>query len=191
MRSSPVVIGFSGHRNLDHHELVGTRIEQLLCELRDCASCAEHSVVVLTGVAEGADMLCVEAAMTLSIPTRVLLPLPEEQFSQDFSSPDLWNRAQLLIAKAQSQSIANPVCLIEGPPVRPHCYARLADNMVESARILIAVWNGEPASGPGGTAEVVELARKRLLPLVLINPVDCTISFEGDVKLALQSKLQC
>ncbi|GAA4857160.1 hypothetical protein GCM10023222_04650 [Saccharopolyspora cebuensis] len=42
--------------------------------------------------------------------------------------------------------------------------------MIERADLLIAVWDGEPARGPGGTADVVEAARARGLPVTVVWP---------------------
>ena len=34
---------------------------------------------------------------------------------------------------------------------------------------MIAVWDGKPARGPGGTAQIVEHARRVQKPLILIS----------------------
>ena len=39
--------------------------------------------------------------------------------------------------------------------------------------VLIAIWDGQPARGPGGTAEVVALARDRNLPVAWIYSGQC------------------
>jgi hypothetical protein len=42
--------------------------------------------------------------------------------------------------------------------------------MIEQADELFAVWDGKPARGYGGTADVVDAARKRGLPVTVIWP---------------------
>ena len=42
--------------------------------------------------------------------------------------------------------------------------------MIEEADELLAVWDGKPARGYGGTADVVQAARKRDLPVIVIWP---------------------
>ena len=42
--------------------------------------------------------------------------------------------------------------------------------MVDRCDVLIAVWDGEPARGPGGTAEIVAYALERGRPIVHIRP---------------------
>jgi hypothetical protein len=42
--------------------------------------------------------------------------------------------------------------------------------MIQQADRLFAVWDGKPARGYGGTADVVAYARERDIPLVVIWP---------------------
>jgi hypothetical protein len=42
--------------------------------------------------------------------------------------------------------------------------------MIGEADALVAVWDGKPARGYGGTADVVEAARERGLPVTVIWP---------------------
>ena len=43
-------------------------------------------------------------------------------------------------------------------------------DMFNRADRLVAVWDGEPARGYGGTADIVEAARDRELPITVIWP---------------------
>lgn len=49
-------------------------------------------------------------------------------------------------------------------------YATLGQMLVRQADLLIALWDGAPARGPGGTAEVVSEARRSGVPVVWIDP---------------------
>jgi tetratricopeptide (TPR) repeat protein len=55
-------------------------------------------------------------------------------------------------------------------------YLAAGKRVVELSDILIAVWNGQPAKGKGGTADIVAYARDNGVPLVHLNPVDRTIT---------------
>ncbi|WP_345494345.1 hypothetical protein [Nocardia callitridis] len=46
--------------------------------------------------------------------------------------------------------------------------------MLEEADELLAVWDGQPARGYGGTADVVAAARDRAMPVTVIWPVGAT-----------------
>ena len=45
-----------------------------------------------------------------------------------------------------------------------------SEEMPSSADSLIAIWDSNPSGGYGGTADVVEAARKRGLPVTVIWP---------------------
>lgn len=51
--------------------------------------------------------------------------------------------------------------------------------MLDASDVLVAVWDGEPAQGLGGTAEIVELARHLKKPLLWIYAHDGTTKFEN------------
>jgi hypothetical protein len=44
--------------------------------------------------------------------------------------------------------------------------------------VLVALWDGQPSRGKGGTAEIVEYARKRKRPILIISTTDCTSILE-------------
>jgi hypothetical protein len=54
-------------------------------------------------------------------------------------------------------------------------YLAAGQRVVELSDILIAVWNGEPARGKGGTADVVAFAVARGVPFIHIDPTKHTI----------------
>lgn len=43
--------------------------------------------------------------------------------------------------------------------------------IVQHVDLLLAVWDGEPAQGLGGTADIVALARNRTLATIVLDPV--------------------
>ena len=55
---------------------------------------------------------------------------------------------------------------------------------VDGSDVLIAVWDGEPARGRGGTAEVVAYARSLGKPVVLIDSNTLEVTRENLQKLA-------
>lgn len=56
----------------------------------------------------------------------------------------------------------------------PESYMAASALMIDSADELLAVWDGQPARGYGGTADVVAYARTRNLPIHLIWPPGST-----------------
>ena len=57
-----------------------------------------------------------------------------------------------------------------GPqPTREDAYLAAGHAVVDDADVVLALWDGRPARGRGGTAEVVEYARSLGRPLVWID----------------------
>jgi hypothetical protein len=54
-------------------------------------------------------------------------------------------------------------------------YLAAGQRVVELSDIVLAVWNGKPAKGKGGTADVVAYAIRRGMPLIHINPISRTV----------------
>lgn len=55
-------------------------------------------------------------------------------------------------------------------------YMAAGERVVELADLMLAVWDGKPARGKGGTADVVKLATSKGVPVVHINPVTRTVT---------------
>ena len=53
----------------------------------------------------------------------------------------------------------------------PSDYLAAGCRVAALADLLLAVWDGEPARGRGGTADVVAFARRNLIPYVHLNPL--------------------
>ena len=54
-------------------------------------------------------------------------------------------------------------------PLREAAYAAAGLAVLDRCDLLIALWDGMPARGPGGTGDQVAEARARALPLVWIH----------------------
>lgn len=53
---------------------------------------------------------------------------------------------------------------------RARRYATLGQLLVRQADLVIALWNGQPAAGSGGTADVVQDARRSGVPVLWLRP---------------------
>ncbi|HEY4018254.1 MAG TPA: hypothetical protein VGM75_06180 [Pseudonocardiaceae bacterium] len=49
-------------------------------------------------------------------------------------------------------------------------YMAASEHILSTADALIAVWDGQPSTDYGGTADVVEAARKRGIPVTRVWP---------------------
>jgi hypothetical protein len=65
---------------------------------------------------------------------------------------------------------ASLVTVLPAGGSREAAYAQVGHYVVDRSDVLVAVWDGLPARGPGGTAEIVAHARDRGVPLFLVSP---------------------
>ena len=132
----------------------------------DCFATDRSSFVLVSAMADGADQIAAEAALELGFSLQAVLPFARDEYRRDFERADAATRFDALLGKAQR--------VLELPGVReqaPEAYMMAGRAMVAHCDVLIAVWDGLPARGRGGTAEVVQLAIKRGSPVIHL-PVD-------------------
>ena len=154
----PIVVGVTGHRRLRQQDLPALReaVRSLLLSLQE--RCPHSPVVLLCSLAEGADLLCADAAEELGIPLCAVLPLPREEFEKDFS-PEGKRCLDRHCARAEQ--------LFQAPRTEPRTAAlsdrddafRQAGIYVSAhCHILLALWDSKPGKRGCGTAEAVEFA---------------------------------
>jgi hypothetical protein len=171
-----LAIGFTGHRNIPHEDQSRQLIRDFLAKRKEMTSASVYGV---SSVAAGGDLLFAESCVALGIPLRVLLPLPVNQFCTDFDPPT-WSRAEQVMKEAISIEVVG-----EGD-VRSERYYACGLETVQQSELLLALWNGQPADGLGGTEEIVTFAKQLGRCVNWINSSDGTIqTFNQD---ALQEK---
>lgn len=144
-----VAIGFTGHRVLDDEAKCRKAI---LAFLEQRKTSAAGLVYGISSVASGGDLLFAESCIQLALPLRVLLPLPVEEFRKDFDEKS-WARAEEVLSKAASVEVTG------GNQPREECYYECGIETVQQSRLLLALWDGGPSQGLGGTEDVVSFAR--------------------------------
>ena len=138
----------------------------VLAGAADCFAAGEPRFVFVSALADGADQIAAEAALELGFSLQVALPFARDDYRRDFTRAGAAARFDALIAKAER--------VLELPGTRddePESYMMAGRATVAHCDVLIAVWDGLPARGRGGTADVVELAIKRGSPVIHL-PVD-------------------
>ena len=63
---------------------------------------------------------------------------------------------------------------LDGDPGQHKGYIAWGHTGVDRSSVLVAVWDGQPARGLGGTADVVAYARQRGVPMEVIWPQGAT-----------------
>jgi hypothetical protein len=65
--------------------------------------------------------------------------------------------------------------VLDTPGTDEDAYFAAGKRVVDLSHIMLAVWDGEPAKGKGGTADVVAYTIGKNVPLIHINPLSRTI----------------
>lgn len=155
------IVGFTGHRQIQDPALISAALGDALAFL---VRQTPGEWVALASVAEGGDQLFVEQALARGLSWHALLPLPAREFAKDFA-PEQWTKVEGLLAQAEHLHVGDEN---ESAP-RVDAYLDCGLETVNGSDLLIAVWDGEPARGKGGTAEVVEYARSIGRPIIVID----------------------
>jgi hypothetical protein len=138
----------------------------------------EHARAPITygiaGGASGGDILFHEVCAELGIPTRLYLALPPDKYivtSVQKAGPQWVDRFdQLVESHPEKRELCEEEKLPDWLVGRPgydfwqrNSLWLLNNALAEQERstTVIALWNGEPATRPGGTADLVEQARQR------------------------------
>ena len=153
------VVGFTGHRHLDDSDAAAAAIGAALASLRR-ESPGEW--IALSSIAKGSDQLFVREARAAGMSWHAILPLAKAEFAADFTPPD-WAVAEKALATADH------VYVINENGDREDSYLDCGIETVNGADVLIALWNGDPARGKGGTADVVQYAQSIGKPLMIID----------------------
>lgn len=121
---------------------------------------------LVSALAEGSDRIAATAALDTGYALDVVLPFASEEYARDFS--DEASRAEFdgLIERAQSVLVLDGTA--NGP--RDRAYEAAGVALLDNCDMLIAVWDGGPGRGRGGTREVIEEAARRGMAVVVISP---------------------
>lgn len=124
------------------------------------------SFVLVSPLAEGADQMAAEAALARGWQLQAILPFDRKTYLADFNDEDSRGNFDRLIAAAS--------CTLELPGDQHdplEAYVMAGRGTVAHCDILIAVWDGLPPRGRGGTGEIVDLAIQRGTAIIHI-PVE-------------------
>lgn len=158
-----IQIGVTGHRFLTELLKLQAGVDQALARIAQAYPGEGWTIV--SSLAEGADRLVVQRARLIRPETRLVVPLPlaAADYLQDFPSEE---------SRAEFTRLLGEAAEILGPPEaseRSQGYALAGQMMLARSHVLVALWDGQPARGRGGTAEVVQWARQRGLPLAWVH----------------------
>ncbi|WP_043619741.1 hypothetical protein [Nonomuraea candida] len=149
-------IGVTGHMNLtpETARLVSDALRAHLASL-------DGDLVGVSCIARGADSLFAEAVLAAGGDLEVVLPSRDYRHAK--VKPDHAEQFDRLMT-------AVTVRFMDFDHASREAYEAANEAVLSSIDELVAVWDGRPGTGRGGTAEVVAEAQDRGLPVTVIWP---------------------
>lgn len=144
-------MGVAGHRGYLNFDLVSKAIEKALRKV--FVTYGETPIVILSPLAEGADRHVVWPALeNYEVELTVPVPMETTNYLLDFKTN---------APKAEFAGLLERTTQVIQLPTagrRKDCYQAAGYDILDHSDALIALWDGAPARGVGGTAQIV---RKR------------------------------
>jgi len=162
--TASLVVAISGHRDLYDEDLplLQKSVHEVLKTLHK--TYPDTALLLLTGLAEGADRVAVRAMKEFGFPYIAVLPMKADLYRIDFQSPESVAEFDSMLQGAANK-IELPNC--EGvtdhelnfprAPKRNVQYHALGRFLTQYSQVLIAIWDGDAEIKQGGTNHVIRL----------------------------------
>jgi hypothetical protein len=159
--SDIVKIGVSGHRFLIDTPFLRNSVINIF---ENIYSIHPHSKFqIISPLALGADQLVAECGLEKPETSLiVLLPLPVDEYTEEFSAGEKEKFLELFSKREKTLQVP-----FTGK--NDDAYLFLGKYLLDLVDYLIVLWNGKPARGSGGTAQIVKLASLKQLPTAWVR----------------------
>lgn len=149
-------VGCTGHQQMPDEALshATSELRATLTEIPD--------LIGLTSLAAGADQLFAETV--LAVGGELHVKVPSRRYEESFETPSQTVAYERLVAAAAVAEVLD----FEEPSEQAFYAAGKA--VVDDCDLLLAVWDGQPAKGLGGSADVVHYALTQGTPVRVIWP---------------------
>jgi hypothetical protein len=177
-------IGITGHRDVTaaHPGLtteIANAVEYIIERLATDPGRVRSGEIALTAVsalAEGADRLVADEILKRGgSRLEIILPLPPEDYRHDFGSPASVDEFDEIRKKHGSTAD-----IVQTAGSREEAYELAGHAVVDRSDVMIVVWDGEPARGRGGTAEIYSYAQRWQKPILLISISENSAKLDTD-----------
>lgn len=148
-------LGITGHQDLPP-----AAVDRIARELKRLIA-DQSPLVGLSSLAKGADQLF--AACVLDAGQALEAVLPCREYVEAFEPADRSDYLALLTR------VSKTVTLDFGPP-SADAFLAAGEYLARHVDHLVAVWDGGPAQGRGGTADIVAYARSQQVPVTVVWP---------------------
>jgi hypothetical protein len=155
-------IGVTGHRNIYENDALVSAIDEQLMLLKK----ENRSFEILSPLADGADMLVAERAIeVLDAKLKVLFPFDPSVYqcgSKKYAYGGIEQKERFKRLLNKAIETKNTGWINSNPDDRNmrEQFEKCGQSIVEQCDVLIALYDGKPSKGKGGTAEIVEYAKR-------------------------------
>jgi predicted Rossmann fold nucleotide-binding protein DprA/Smf involved in DNA uptake len=153
-----MVIGITGHSNLSD-----SSVGLVAGEIRDILKpYAEDDLVGITCLAHGADQIFAQAVIDLG--GKIAVVIPAGDYADRIPNPESRTRFDGFLSQA--------LAVYEMPFATsgPEAYFAASTELIRRSGILMAVWDGTPPDGKGGTADAVRYAKEQNRDVLVVWP---------------------
>ncbi len=156
-------IGITGHQNLGSAETITWLSNVLRSAIRQ-----NNIDFGLSSLAVGADQLFVEVLKDMHM--RYIAIIPCDGYEQTFTTSIDREKYNSLLQTAFE--------IVNLPFDKPseEAFYEAGKQIASNSNMIIAIWNGQPAKGLGGTADIVKFALSIKRSVLHINPITRTAS---------------
>ena len=149
-------LGVTGHQNIPRAAISYVEREFAPTIIQQGATAGVSSL------AKGADQLFAEAILQAGLPLEVVIPC--DRYESTLVDPSDRACYRVLLSRA-----ATAETLPFRKPSEEAFYAA-GKRIVDISDVLVAVWDGKPAGGLGGTSDIVAYAKRKRRRIVVIWP---------------------
>jgi hypothetical protein len=165
-----LTIGVTGHRldrlGIENVPEVEAAVGAILADVTAAAG-SGTGLRLVTSLAEGADCIAADHAVAAGWTLDVVLPFARDDYADDFEGRERDAFLDRLAVCAAVMELDGSRNAAGGDGV---AYERAGRIVLAQSDILLAVWDGDPAWGRGGAAQIVAEAVIRGIPVIHVDP---------------------
>jgi len=172
-------LGVTGHRpeNLTGADMsvLKAKIHEILAEAKERVAQIQRANVdlynsappilrIISPLAEGSDRIVAGEALKEGFELQCPLPFDRTEYENDFTTPESKQEYRDLLGQATSVFELNGDRNEIGKS-----YQMVGQLVLNQCDLLIAIWDGQPAHGRGGTYQIIQMAKSQMIPCLWIN----------------------
>jgi hypothetical protein len=157
-------VGITGHQKLRQASDWDWAQTEMRAVLDKCGA----PLIGITSLAAGADQLFAEIVLQNGGTLEAIIPFAD--YEKTFADHEDLETYRSLLASAAT------VELLERGDSNEEAYLLAGKRVVDLSELVLALWDGKPAQGLGGTADVVQYARDTRKKIIHLNPTTLEIN---------------